>query len=273
MIDAHQHFVFPDKISYPDLELAMPEINRAITPDDLAPQLRESKVDGTVLVQAANDIAETRMMLDVAAQVDWVTAVVGWVPLDDPDTAAAALDGIDNPCLAGLRYLIHRQPEPRWLSDPARLDALRVVAGRGLVYELVALAKGHLDNAVAIVEHVPELTLIIDHLGGPHVRGERWEPWASIVRAAAQHERCMVKYSGLDPVDGSVEAYRPYVEHVFAEFGPDRVLWASNWPATRLGGSYKTIVDDSFALLPALSSAERDAVFGTNTRRVYGLPR
>ena len=101
------------------------------------------------------------------------------------------------------------------------------------------------------------------------MRGGRWEPWASIMAAAAQHPRCTVKLSGLDPVDGSVEVYRPYVDHVLEHFGPDRVMWASNWPATRFGDGYRVMLDDARSFLGGLSDAEVDAVLGANARRVF----
>ncbi len=272
MIDAHHHLVFPDRVRYPDLELAMPAINRSLVQADLEPQLRAAKVDGTILVQAANELAETTLILDVAAQTPWVLGAVGWVPLETPEAAAAALSHVASPELVGVRYLIHREPDPAWLAAPERLEALRLLARHGLVYELVALAKGHLENALAIAERVPELTLVIDHLGGPYVRGNRWEPWASIMHELAQHSRCVVKYSGLDPLDDSVEGYRPYIDYVFERFGPERIMWASNWPATRLGGTYQLIVEDSLRLLPQLSAGDRERVFDGTARRTYRLP-
>jgi L-fuconolactonase len=272
VIDAHQHFVFPDRVSYPDLERAMPQINRMLVPADLEPQLRAAKVDGTILVQAANDLAETRVLLDVVAEIAWVLGAVGWIPLESPAAAAAELAKFTGPELVGVRYLIHREPDPEWLSAPPRLDALRLLADQHLVYELVALAKGHLDNALTIAERIPELTLVIDHLGGPNVRGNRWEPWASIMSRLAEHSGCIVKYSGLDPVEGSTSGYRPYVDFVFEHFGPERIMWASNWPASRLGDSYQLLVDDSLRLLPSLTPAERDQVFDRTARRTYGLP-
>jgi L-fuconolactonase len=272
VIDAHQHFFYPSRVAYPDVERHMAAIHRTITPADLRPQLDATGVDGTVLVQAANDLAETDLLIGIAAEHAWVRAVVGWVPLGDADAAAAALDAVPADALRGIRTLLHREPDPAWICAPERIDALRVLAARGLVFDLVTLAKGHLDNAPRIVEAVPELTVVVDHLGSPHVRGGRWEPWASLMRDVAQHDRCHVKFSGLDPLDdGRVEAYRPYVDHVFEHFGPARVLWASNWPATRLGGSYRQIVDDSLALLPGLSSTEVDAVLDGNARRVYAI--
>jgi L-fuconolactonase len=272
VIDAHQHFVFPDRVRYPDLERAMPDINRRLAPDDLEPQLRAAAVTGTVLVQAANDSAETALMLEVAAQVPWVLGVVAWVPLQTPEAAAAALAEIAaHPKLVGIRYLIHREPDPAWISAPARLEALRLLAAHGLVYEVVALAKGHLENALTIAEQIPELPIVIDHLGGPYVRGHRWEPWASVMSELAQHSSCVVKYSGLDPIDGSVEAYRPYIDHVFECFPAARIMWASNWPASRLGESYQLLVDDSYRLLPPLTEAERERVFDTTARGTYGL--
>src|SRR3954452_23538853 len=139
VIDAHQHFVVPDRVSYPDLERAMPEINRILVPADLEPQLRAAQVDGTVLVQAANDTAETALMLELAAAVPWVLGVVGWVPLETRDAAAAALVEIaDDPKLVGIRYLIHREPDPAWLSARQRIESLQYLAHQGLVYEVVA---------------------------------------------------------------------------------------------------------------------------------------
>jgi L-fuconolactonase len=269
VVDAHHHLVFPDLVAYPDLERHMPEIHRTIGPDDLEPLLRDAGVDRTVVVQATNDVAETSILVDLAHRLPWLVAVVGWLPLDDAATVVDALSVHDDPVLVGVRHLLHREPDPGWLSDPARLDALRVLAANDLLYEVCALGKGHLDNVPAVIEEVPELTLVIDHLGGPYVRGDRWEPWASLMSAAAQHPRCLVKLSSLDPIDGSVEPYRRYVEHVLDAFGADRVLWASNWPATRLGASYRAMLDDARALLPAMDEGARTAVFGGNALRVY----
>ena len=271
VIDAHHHLVFPDDVAYPDLAVHMPAIHRLVAPSELEPLLADAGVDGTICVQATNDERETVLLLDVARRHPWLRAVVGWIPLHDPDTVVDALDRVASPALVGVRHLIHREPDPAWLATKPVLASLQLLAERSMVYELVALAKGHLDNAIPIIEHVPDLTLVIDHLGGPNVRGERWEPWASLMRAAAQHPRCVVKLSGLDPIDGSVEPYRRYVEHVVDVFGTQRVMWASNWPATRLGTGYRETLDDALDLLPEVAPHERAAVLGANARRVYGL--
>lgn len=269
VIDAHHHLIYPDRLAYPDIARHMAAIHRPFTPEDLAPLLAEAGVDGTICVQAANDEAETALLLEVAHEVEWVLGVVGWLPIHDPEATRRALERFDDPHLRGCRYLIHREPDPAWLQRDAVIESLSVLATAGLVYELVALVKGHLDNAPAVLERVPDLDLVIDHLGGPNVRGARWEPWASIMAAAAQHPRCTVKLSGLDPVDGSAAAYRPYVDHVLEHFGPDRVMWASNWPATRFGDGYSVMLDDARPFLGGLSIDERDAVLGANARRVF----
>src|SRR6478736_3896794 len=112
VIDAHQHFFYPTLVAYPDIERHMAAIHRTITPDDLHPHLVAAGVDGTVVVQAANDLAETRVLLDVAARHASVRAVVGWAPLDDAATASAALDAVSAPALRGVRTLLHREPDP-----------------------------------------------------------------------------------------------------------------------------------------------------------------
>jgi L-fuconolactonase len=269
VVDAHHHLIYPNLVEYPDIERHMAAIHRPFTPDDLTPLLAEAGVDATICVQAANDEAETALLLDVVREVDWLLGLVGWLPIHDPEATRQALARFDDPALLGCRYLIHREPDPAWLCHPPVVEALAVLADAGLVYELVALAKGHLDNAPLLLETVPDLDLVIDHLGGPNVRGDRWEPWASIMAMAAQHPRCSVKLSGLDPIDGSVEPYRRYVDHVLEHFGSERVMWASNWPATRLGEGYRVMLDDAQVFLAGLSPGDRDAVLGANARRIY----
>lgn len=269
LIDAHHHLIYPDRVGYPDLAQHMPAIHRRFGTADLAPLLADAGVTATICVQAANDDAETALLLEVARKVDWMIGVVGWVPLHDAEVTRRTLDRFDDPALVGIRYLIHREPDPGWLSTAPVLDALRVLSEHDLVFELVALAKGHLDNAPSVVEAVPDLDLVIDHLGGPNVRGGRWEPWATLMARAAEHPRCTVKLSGLDPIEGGVEPYRRYVDHVMEHFGAERVMWASNWPATRLGTGYRQTLDDARSLVPGLSSSDRDAVFAENAARVY----
>ena len=274
MIDAHQHFFYPTRVAYPDIERHMAAIHRTITPDDLQPQLVAAGVEGTVLVQAANDLAETALLLGRrgAARLGAGGRRVDAARRRGDDDGRARRGGRAR--TSRRAHAVAPRAGPARGSSHRRLDALRVLAQRGLVYDLVTIVKGHLDNAPVLLDAVPELTVVIDHLGSPHVRGDRWEPWASLMREAAQHPNCVVKFCGLDPLDdGTVDAWRRYVDHVFEQFGPQRVMWASNWPATRMGAtariarSWRTRCDSCQPSPPA----EIDAVLGGNAERIYRI--
>jgi L-fuconolactonase len=259
--------------------------------------VRAAGVDATVAVQAADELEETAFLLEQAARADWVAGVVGWVPLADPPAAARALDRYAGPGsrLRGIRHLIHDEPDPDWVAQPRVLESLGLLAARGLAFDLSAFSARHLSHVAAIAERAPELDLVICHFGMPRVDQGEWEPWASAFARAAQHPRCRVKISGLDLFLGGPDPARiqRYVDHALTCFGPERMIWASNWPVSQGGRrsrptrsepqageggplqgglrGYRELLDCGRAVLAACSAAERAAVLGENANRVYRL--
>jgi L-fuconolactonase len=296
IIDAHHHFLNPAEIDYPFLRF-LPDLARPLGPDELAPLVRAAGVDATVCVQAADALAETDFLLAQAARADWVAGVVGWVPLADPPAAARALERYVAPGsrLRGIRHLIHDEPDPDWVAQPRVLESLALLAERGLVFDLSAFSARHLSHVPTLAERVPELRVVICHFGMPRVDQGEWEPWASTFARAAQHANCSVKISGLDLFLGGPDAAKiqRYVDHALACFGPERLIWASNWPVSQgsrrsrptrsepqvseggppHGGlrGYRELLDTGRAVLAGCSAAERAAVLGGNANRVYQL--
>jgi L-fuconolactonase len=274
IIDAHHHFLDPARIDYPFLRF-LPDLARPLGAEDLAPLVREAGVDATVCVQAADALEETAFLLEQAARADWVAGVVGWVPLADPPAAAAALDRYAGPGsrLRGIRHLIHDEPDPDWVAQPRVLESLALLAERGLSFDLSAFSTRHLSHVPAIAARAPDLELVICHFGMPRVDQGEWEPWASTFARAAEHPRCSVKISGLDLFLGGPDATRSqrYVDHALACFGPERMIWASNWPVSLQLRGYRELLDTGRAVLAGCSAAERAAVLGRNANRVYRL--
>ena len=120
---------------------------------------------------------------------------------------------------------------------------------------------------------MPGLSVVICHFGMPRVDQGEWEPWASTFARAAEHPRCSVKISGLDLFLGGPDASRiqRYVDHALACFGPERMIWASNWPVSMQLRGYRELLDTGRAVLAGCSAAERAAVLGGNANRVYRL--
>ena len=310
IVDAHHHFLDPARIDYPFLRF-LPELAHPLGADALAPLVRDAGVDATIAVQAADALDETAFLLGEAARAPWVAGVVGWVPLADPPAAARALDRFAGPGsrLRGIRHLIHDEPDPDWVAQPRVLESLALLAERGLAFDFSAFSTRHLAHVPTIAERVPGLDLVICHFGMPRVDLGEWEPWASAFARAAEHARCCVKISGLDLFLGGPDPARiqRYVDHALACFGPERMIWASNWPVSQGGRrgrpqvprsepqasgdqptrsepqaseggppqwearGYRELLDAGRAVLAACSAEQRVAVLGGTARRVYRL--
>jgi len=276
VIDAHQHFWNLEKVSYPWLTANLAPIYRTFEPPDLEPLLRTAGVDRTVLVQAADSYEDTDAMLARADVHPWIAAVVGWVPLNRPDEAAGAVERYRaQPAFAGVRHLIHDDPDPDWVVQDAVVDGLGILAAAELTFDLVGVRPRHLEHVVTLAERVPGLRIVIDHLNKPLIREKGWEPWATLLARAAECPTVYAKVSGLntaaDREHWSAADLRPYVEHALEVFGPHRLMFGSDWPVANLAGDYAKVWRETNAVLADLPETHRAAIFGDTARDFYRI--
>lgn len=277
IVDSHQHFWDLEKVAYPWLVPAYGPIFRTFTPAELEPQLREAGIDRTILVQAADSFEDTDAMLAQAREHDWIAAVVGWVPLEDPAAAARALDEryLADPLFRGVRHLNHEEADPDWLVRPAVIEGLRVLQARGLVYEVVAVYPLHLGHVPTLARACPDLAIVIDHLAKPPIRDGDLAAWAADLRAAAAFPNVHAKVSGLntaaDWAAWRAEDLVPAIEVALEAFGPGRLMFGSDWPVAILAGDYARVWAETNGALDilGLEPAEREAILGGTAARVY----
>jgi L-fuconolactonase len=264
-IDAHVHLWDLDRAPYRWLTPDLVPIFRSFAPADLEPELRAGRIDAVVLVQAANERADTELMLELAQSTEWIAAVVGWAPLEEPDRVAASLDG-----LVGVRDLVHSERDPDWLLRPTVLESLRLLAERDLVFELPdSYPRDFMRHVPALVDAAPGLRIVVDHLGKPPFRTEPLDRWAGQLRAAAAAAPTVfAKVSGLE---GTADELRPAFEVALDVFGPDRLIFGSDWPVSLLTGGYARALERTDELLAPLRDDERDAIFGGTAARLYGI--
>lgn len=278
VVDAHHHvwdLSVRDQDWLTGEELA--PLRRDFTLADLEPEARANGVCATVLVQTVTVPEETPEFLALADGSDLVAGVVGWTDLTAPDIAEALaalreLPGGDR--LVSLRHQVQGEPDPRWLLRADVQRALAAVADAGLVYDLV-VQPHQLRAAVRAAELLPALTFVLDHAGKPRIAAGATQPWADDLRALAALPNTVCKLSGLvteaDPHDWTVRDLRPYADTVLDAFGPDRLMFGSDWPVCRLAATYTEVVETALVLLDGLTDGERDAVLATTAERVYGL--
>ncbi|WP_326639832.1 amidohydrolase family protein [Nonomuraea fuscirosea] len=275
VVDAHQHFWNLETGSYPWLTPESGPIFRTFEPEELLPQLAAAGVDRTVLVQSMDSSADTGAMLAQADAYDVVGAVVGWVPLTRPEEAAGALERYRrHPKFAGIRHLIHDEPDPDWLLQDTVIEGLRLLAAADLPFDVVAVLPRHLEHVPVLAERVPGLRMVIDHLAKPPIREKGWEPWASLLARAAACPGVYAKVSGLNTAaapDWTGEDLRPYVEHAVELFGPDRLMFGSDWPVVTLAGDYARVWRETRVALSGLDEAGKAQVLGGTATRFYRI--
>ena len=277
-VDAHHHVWDLDVRDQPWITGdAMAPIRRSFGIDDLAGKAAAAGVAATIVVQTVAEIGETEELLDLAQATPLVAGVVGYVDLAAPDVGEQ-LDRLqERPSggwLAGIRNLVQDEPDPGWLVRPAVVAGLREVARRDLVYDLL-IRPHQLDAALATVTQVPDGRYVLDHLAKPPVAAEGWEPWGSRLAALATRGNVAAKISGLVTEASwdcwSTSDLRPFVDHALAAFGPERLLFGSDWPVCTLAAPYCRVVAAAEELVDGLSASERAAVMGGTAATVYGL--
>ncbi|MFD9703431.1 amidohydrolase family protein [Lentzea sp. NPDC059081] len=233
-------------------------------------------VSASVLVQTVCVPEETPEFLAVAASSDVVAAVVGWTDLTSPavgDALSALVDSADGSWLRGIRHQVQSEPDPEWLCRKDVWNGLAAVGSHGLVYELLTVPV-QLPAARRTVAALPQVRFVLDHCSKPAIGSDIGE-WAELVRSLAAHDNVTCKLSGLvteaDWKSWSVADLRPYFEVVLDAFGPERLMFGSDWPVCLLAASYSEWLGAAQELVSELSAGEQAEIFSGTARRVYGL--
>jgi len=287
-IDAHHHVW--DLSVRPQPWLDQPELaplRRNFLLSDLEPEAAAHGVTTTVVVQTVTEPQETPELLALAEASDLVGGVVGWVDLQAPgaqDAIAALRELPGGGRLVGIRHPVLIESDPDWLARPAVLRALAAVAAAGLCYDVVVMP-GQLRGAVVAAAATPQLTFVLDHLGNPEIEGGVDESWARAIADFASLPNTVAKLSGVlgepappsaDPAPVKAEGapiahLRPHYEIALAAFGPQRLMFASDWPVSTMSVGYDGVYAAARSLTADLSPSEQDAIFTGTARSTYRL--
>jgi L-fuconolactonase len=273
-VDSHQHFWDLSSGAYDWPTEDDGPIFRSFAPADLAPELAAARIDATVVVQTNDTLVDTDAMVAAAATNPWIAGIVGWAPLTDLRAAAEVIEARLDRGLRGIRHLIHREDDPDWLVRADVERGLSLIASYGLTFDVVAVFPNHLRHVATVADRHPDLVLVIDHLAKPPIRGTGWDVWRRQMADAADRPNVMAKLSGLDTAAGTdwtTDELRPSVDVALEAFGPDRLLFGSDWPVCLQVSAYGDVVSATERSLEGLTPTERAAVFGGAAQRVYRL--
>lgn len=274
-IDAHQHFWQIARGDYAWMTEEVAGIRHDILPVDLAPLIKAQGIDGTIVVQAADTVAETEFLLSLAESFPFIKGVVGWVDLEDANASKKLVRLSQNPLFKGIRPMLQDIEETRWIARPEVIETLKQVSEMGLRLDALITPR-HLDVIAEIAQALPGLPIVIDHCAKPEIAitAEPGKAWRNGMTRLAKCPNVMCKISGLANEAGpdwNVDQLKPTVDHVLQVFGPARLMWGSDWPVLNLAGHYEGWYTVAEQLLSHLTSDEKTAIFGGTAQHFYGL--
>ena len=272
-IDSHQHFWSYSPEEYPWIKPEWP-IRRSFLPEALAVELKACQIDGCVAVQARQTLAESEWLLDLADRAPFIKGVVGWVDLRAPDVAEPLGRLSAHPKFVGVRHVLQDEPDDNFMLHPHFQRGISQLRQFDLKYDLLIFPK-QLPAAIKLVSAFPEQPFVLDHIAKAPIKDGTLDPWRGNLQKLARLPNVCCKVSGLiteaDWKSWQPGQIKPYLDVVFEAFGPDRVMFGSDWPVALLAGTYRRVFDLARDYVAPLGHEIEAAFFGRNAINFYQL--
>ena len=273
-IDSHQHFWHYSPSTHPWIGDEMAVLKRDFLPLDLKEQLDQIGIDGCVAVQASQSEQETVFLLDLAAQHDFIRGVVGWVDLQSEQLEDRLAHYTQWPKLVGVRHLVQDEPDEHFLLRPEFLRGLQLLQQYNLTYDLLIYER-QLGAALQFVAQLPHARLVLDHIAKPKIAQHELSPWRESIQSLAEYPQVYCKLSGM-VTEADWQAWQPediipYLNVVTEAFGPDRLMFGSDWPVCLLAAPYQAVAKLIEEYFDKFSTDEKASIYGQNAIDFYQL--
>jgi L-fuconolactonase len=274
-VDAHQHYWSIERGDYGWITPDIPVLCRDFLPQHLEHHLNKHKLDGSIVVQAAATLAESDYLLALSEASATILGVVTWLDLADPDYRNHYERFAQHPKFVGFRVMIQEMADANAILAPSFVEALAFFAEKRVPVDLLVVSH-QLEPLIKLLDQVPGLHAVIDHIAKPRIKDGILEPWKSQMSQIAAHPHIYCKLSGMvteaDHSSWKPSDFKPYIEHMLAAFGEDRVMYGSDWPVSLLAASYDDVVAVLEEALPnTWTEAEREKLFGLNAKEFYRI--
>jgi predicted TIM-barrel fold metal-dependent hydrolase len=277
LIDTHLHLIWRDRLGYGWTAGIPPLATGDFTPEVYWAQVAGLGVLGSLFMEAGVDDTDYQTEARLVGGIVGQHGILGQIASCRPETDAgfdAWLDECQGLHVHGFRRILHVKPDDLSGQQTFRAN-LRKIGRRGLVFDVCVLAR-QLPVAIELARACPDQTLVLDHCGVPDIASDAFAPWAGWISQLARLPHVNVKLSGLSaycaPGSIGLQTLRPWVSHILECFGPDRVVWGSDWPVVVLGAGLRDWIRLTGELLAGLPPGDQARIGHLNARRIYGLP-
>ena len=270
-IDIHQHFWKLERGDYAWMSSDYKAIFRDFLPGDLISLIKKKNISQTIIIQAADTIAETEFTLNIANENDFVSGVVGWVDFEK----LSVKDDIDrlseSPYLKGFRPMIHDILDDNWMLRDSLKSGLSYLSDKGLSFDAL-VRPNHLSNLIAFAQTYNELPIVIDHIAKPRIVDGEIDRWMKEMTELASLDNVYCKFSGIVTEVG--EGYTssqiaPYIDFVLKTFDTKKLMWGSDWPVLTIAENYGEWFDLAMQFCSKLSKDEQLDIFANTAKFFY----
>lgn len=273
-IDSHHHFWKYDPAEYDWIDKSMKVIRKDFLPGNLKSTIQKAGVDGVISVQARQSVEETDWLIGLAHQNDFIKGVVGWVPLIQHDIEDLLEIYADEKILKGVRHVIQGENDPQFMFRKDFNHGISLLKKHSLVYDILIVER-QIPDAISFVDQHPDQVFVLDHIAKPLIHLNKMAPWKENIQKLARHENVNCKISGMvteaDYQNWTPSQLQPYFEVIMEAFGPNRLLFGSDWPVCLVATTYKNWVDVVQNSISSLSETEQIKIMGGNAVRIYQI--
>ncbi|HCY41457.1 MAG TPA: amidohydrolase [Prolixibacteraceae bacterium] len=274
IIDSHHHYWKYNPVEYGWIDDSMKVIRTDFLPEKLEQTIREAGIDGVISVHARQLVEETDWLIEMAHQNKFMKGVVGWLPLIQNDIETYLEKYSNEKILKGLRHVVQGEPDPEFILRNDFNRGISLLKKYSLVYDILIFER-QLPNTIRFVDQHPDQLFVLDHIAKPLIGRNELSPWKDNIQELAKRENVSCKISGMvteaDFTSWTPKQLLPYFEVVLEAFGPDRLLFGSDWPVCLVATSYKNWADLVRKTISSFSETEQAKIMGENAVRIYKL--
>lgn len=273
-IDSHQHFWRYNDKEFSWINENMGILKRDFLPADLLPVLHNAGFEGTLAVQARQNVAETEWLLKLADENDFIKGVVGWVELCSKNAGDQFEKYSDHPKLVGVRHVIHDETDDFFILRNDFAKSISLLSRYNLSYDILIFAH-HLPQTIEFVRQFPNQVFVLDHIAKPEIKFRKISPWRENINTLSRFENVYCKLSGIvteaDWYAWTPEDIVPYLDTLVKAFGTKRLMIGSDWPVCLLAGDYKKVMSLITDYFSRFTEKEKADIYGLNAKRAYCL--
>lgn len=272
-VDSHQHFWKLSRGDYSWMSSEYKPLYKDFFPADLEPLIKQKNISKTIIVQAADTVAETEFTLKLAEDTDFVAGVVGWVDLENSNTKEILDRLSESKFLKGIRPMIHDIENDAWMLNDNLKENLHYLANKNLTFDALVRPQ-HLQYLIKFVQKYDFLPIVIDHIAKPKILNSEIDQWKNDMKILSSFDNVFCKFSGILTEVGedySKSQIEPYIDFILNLFSPNKIMWGSDWPVLTMAENYSNWFDLAMECCNNFSDSEKNMIFANTAKKFYNI--